>query len=161
MVGVPKFWDEEAWMFKNSTCEPSVMVSSLLAIGLLVGVVLSCTPPSESTRKVEQANSSSPKPPPWDKSPAAQATRLKFINQGIRVGVINRIEITNGFLGHQIADAWVRPGFYRLTYDQKLALAKMIYQYHFADESPSLMFTDTMSGKIIGTFTPGLGLSMD
>src|SRR6266496_2927274 len=112
MVGVPKFWDEEAWMFKNSTCEPSVMVSSLLAIGLLVGV-------------------------------------------------INRIEITNGFLGHQIADVWVRPGFYRLTYDQKLALAKMIYQYHFADESPSLMFTDTMSGKIIGTFTPGLGLSMD
>src|SRR2546428_423228 len=86
--------------------------------------------------------------------------RLKFINQGIRLGVIKRIEMTSGFTGSQIADVWIRAPFYTLTYDQKEALAATIYEYHFSDDSTSLMFTDSMSGNIVGTFKPSLGLQM-
>jgi len=69
--------------------------------------------------------------------------------------------MSQGFGGNQIADVWVRPSFHALTFDQKRVLAVTIYQYHFSDDSTSLMFTDTMSGKIIGSYKPGLGLQMD
>jgi hypothetical protein len=69
--------------------------------------------------RAEETNSRSPQQPMWDKSSAAQEERSKFINQGIRLGVIRRIELTKGFTGNQIADVWVRPPFYTLTYDQK------------------------------------------
>jgi len=68
--------------------------------------------------------------------------------------------MTSGFTGNQIADVWIRAPFYTLTYDQKEALAATIYEYHFSDDSTSLMFTDSMSGNIVGTFKPSLGLQM-
>src|SRR2546425_10942789 len=73
---------------------PNSLPSAFLAGGLLILSILGCTPPRESTQKPEEANRNSPSPqrPLWDKSPTAQAKRLKFINQGIRLGVIKRIE---------------------------------------------------------------------
>jgi len=69
--------------------------------------------------------------------------------------------MSQGFGGNQIADVWSADLFYALTFDQKRMLAVTIYQYHLSDDSTSLMFTDTMTGKIIGSYKPGLGLQMD
>lgn len=122
-------------------------------------------PPVDSARvpgRRKRIETPAEKPTPkvdWDEEGKKQTERQELIDRAIQEGVINRVE----YRGLQ-AVVWVRHGFYGWDYRDKTTLCAVIWS-HFATrerkEHVSVLLRDTITGKTMGSYRLGWGLSLE
>jgi hypothetical protein len=96
---------------------------------------------------------------PKPKDDGKQKARMKFIQEAMKVGVLQKIEFP-GEMPHM----WVTPTFHSLDFEVKQNLCLVVFQYYKIDWNPKLslvILKDSKSGKRIGNCSPELGLRLD
>lgn len=120
-------------------------MKTILATTLLLLAILGC-----SSRKPRSSDSK------IDKSPAKQEQRSRAIAELVQAGVFDRIEHDN------IATrAWIKTGFYRLTFEQKKDVIGVVYARYSNNDFDVILIKDNQTGKIVGTYSLTLGLEME
>lgn len=93
------------------------------------------------------------------KDDGKQSARKKFIDDGMKLGAIQKIEFPG-----QLPHMWVTPIYHGLDFELKQNLCLIVYQYYKIDWNPNLslvVLKDTKSGKRIGNCSPSMGLELD
>ena len=85
-----------------------------------------------------------------DKSEKVQMERKKIIEDLIREGIFQKIEMPGS-----LPRVWVRPSFYLLEFDRKEKILNIIYAYFFDGTrgSDCIKLIDSLSGKDVGLYS--------
>lgn len=127
------------------------------------GFAIASTMDSFTRIKNQQAYNPDPPPlpeakplPKFDKSQAVQDQRLKVIQDGYQLGLIDRVDVRREFV-----DLWVTRRFLAQPFEFKKNVVATVYGYYFDGNGLcEVVLKDNISGNDVGQYMLGSGLEM-